>query len=193
MFFRKKDRVYFVCFILIIFLGISVGINYQKIAGDNTLKIAKNCFEFGFYDYLCGSSYLKIFFSLLISFFKHFVIFSLGKIFLFFTPIIPINLFGITFKMGVVLSYIISIMRTNGFLEIIYMGMLCVIIIGSFMIYSLILLTDGGQKNVKVNMNIKSFFVCAMIIFVVCLFILFLMFLSDALSMKTYGILKTFL
>lgn len=193
MFLEKRDKIILLSIIFIAFLGVSVGINYQKINNNDTLKIAKSCFEFGLYDFIFGKEYIVVFLRLLLSVIKHFIIFTLCKIFYFFIPIIYFNLFCINFKLGVFLSFVISTMKGNGIFEIFFTIIFCLFFSGVFEFYSAFLLSKEDKIFRKSFINLKtiSLFIFALLlaVFIGC----FILIVSDMIGLRLHGILKTFL
>ncbi len=196
MFLIKKDKIIYIILFFISAVGIATGINYQKTVSNETIRILKKSFEFGLYNFLFAESFIKIFFSALYSFFKHFIVFSIGALWWGTYPLIPFNLFGICFKMGIVLSYVISILKTNGIFEIFTL----LIIVFFIIIISIIFCKKITDKRLKISrykkfdyMDIKFILSGFIGIFIASIVLIFFYFLSKNSGLKLYGLFTTFL
>ena len=196
MFLIKKDRAIYIVLFVISAIGIATGINYQKTVSNETIKILKKSFEFGMYDFLLGEEFFKIFFSVVLSVCKHFIVFSLGALWWGTYPLIPLNLFGIGFKMGIVLSFVISLLKFNGILEIVSLSIIVFFIILCAVIYC----KNVTEKRIKWNRykkidltDIRFITISAIGAILLSLILILLFFLSKNSGMKLYGLFATFL
>ena len=196
MFSIKKDKIIYIVLFVISVIGIATGINYQKTVSNETIKLFKKSFEFGLYNFFFGESFFLIFFSLFFSLVKHFVVFSLAAFWWWTYPLIPLNLFGIGFKMGIVMSFVISILKINGLLEIIAL----LIIVFFIMFVAIIFCKNITDKRIKLNRynkidytDIRFILISGICVLVLTLILIFLFFLSKYSGLKLYGLFTTFL
>ena len=196
MFLIKKDKAIYTILFLISVIGIATGMNYQKTISVETIKTLKKSFEFGLYNFFLGTDFLKIYFSMIFSLFKHFIIFSLGMFWWGIYPIVLLNLFGIGFKMGIVLSFVISLLKFNGIMEII-----SVFIIVFFIVFCAVIYCKNITDN-RINMsrykkidykNIKFIVLSASGVVILSFILNFLFFISKNSGLKLYGLFTTFL
>ncbi len=196
MFKNQKEKIVFIILLFVSVVGVSSGINYQHSLGNDTLSVAKKTFEFGMYYFFAGEKFIKIFLSVVFSFIRHFLIFSVGGILWITYPFIPINLFCVGFKMGVAVSFVVSILKINGFASIIFLCIYAFFIIFASTYYCFILsvkkMNSFKQKGIT-TMDLKfftrAFLFNALLSFGLGIFLL----LFKNLNLGLFGIFKTFL
>ena len=196
MFKSQKEKIIFIILLFLSVIGVSTGINYQHFLANDTLNVAKKTFEFGMYYFFAGEKFIKIFLSVEFSFVKHFLIFSVGGIWWITYPFIPINLFCVGFKMGVAVSFIVSVLKIKGLASIIFLCLYTFFIIFVCTYYCFILTVKKrnsfklkGITNIDLGFFTKAFLLNVLLSFGLGVFLL----LFKILNLGLYGIFKTFL
>lgn len=189
----KKDKIVFVCFLFISLIGLSTGINYQKQLTNTSVEIIKKSFEFGLFGFFYGEKLFKIFVNIIISCLKHFFVFFVSGLSWFFYPVIPLNLFGICFKLGIVLSYITSILKIKGFFEISVLIFLLFFIIVLFSFLCTQITIQKIKNSIqKINYIDKEFTYKNVLLLVLMIIgIIFIYFLGINIKFSLYGLFKT--
>lgn len=196
MFLLKKDKLLYSVLFFVSLIGIATGINYQKTISVETIKSLKNSFEFGLYNFFFSKSFIEIGFSAFCSLFKHYVIFLIGGFNWATFTLIPLNLFGLGFKMGVVLSLVAAILKGNGIFEILFLLFFIFFIVFSVVIFCKNLI----EKRIKINRfrkidysDIRLILISFFAFLTVFIILIFLLYFSKFINLKLYGIFTTFL
>ncbi len=115
----RNKQLYILIFI--VFLGFFTGINYQQAIDEKTALIAKKSMEFGLLQLFEGKGVVTILLFLLLSTCKHFFLFLLGSINRVLVILIPVNLFAVSFKCGLILSFIYEKINFNGIIVVVFL------------------------------------------------------------------------
>lgn len=194
--YRYIEKIKICFFLLIALVGFFTGINYYKIVHINDVSSIKNCFEFGIYPLLDGNTNSKIFIAVILSSVKHYTVFVLGMFnwMMFFVGLI--NLFGLSFKLGVSFKCAFSLVGMKGFISIFLLAIfvIFIILISVLFLYFILNKKIYRVKGYRINYDdiefIKKSFVI-LITFVIVIFV-YLIMLKYAKS-RLYGLLKTIL
>ena len=196
MFFAKKDKIIYIILTVLILIGISTGMNYQKNFDSKLIDSMKKTFEFGLFNFFGGDGFYQICFFMLLSFFKHFLVLSSGAISWITYPVMLLNLFGVGFKFGTVFYFLFSVLGLSGFVEIIIISVILIYIIFLFILYSK-RLTDLRLKISllkKIRYEDYRFLIISFFQGIFSMLVLFVLYvLLKNTSLKLYGLFKTFL
>lgn len=187
-------KVIVCCLVFVAAIGFAAGMNFS--VNFDVYENAKRCFSFGVYEFFQGKDFYKIFFSSIISTIKFYIIHICG-IFSWWTfPIMPINLFCISFKIGVTSSFVLNILGFSNMVESVYF----VLIICIFLIYALLFSVSVLERKIY-HLRIKKFdisdfeylkktLLCAFLFIAIinCLYTV-----SSGLGLKLFGFFNTFL
>ncbi len=97
----KKYVRLFAVLALVAVTGFATGINYKQMAGNTIFSVGKGCFEFGLLYLFAGKTLKKCIFGALVSSFESFAVMCAGALSWLTFLLMPLELFGISFKMGV--------------------------------------------------------------------------------------------
>ncbi len=161
----RKNKSVFI-FILISAVAFFVGINYQYLIESKIFSVAKGCMEFGMLQLFCGQRLVNIFKALVLSLFKHFILFFVGSLHWFLFPISLLNLFCLCFKCGLSFSYCCSVLGIKGIFQCLILLLACFTII-AWSVYFVKLVFEQRRSDGACLKN--TFKRCALIS--VCLFI----------------------
>ena len=193
---KNLEKIKIAILFLIAFIGFATGINYYKIVHIDNVSMLKGCFEFGLYPFFDGNANSKIFISLILSTIKHYVVFVLGTFNWIFVIVGILNLFGLSFKLGVSVKCCFSLLGAKGIFSNILLTIfvLFIVVVSILFLYFVINSRISCYKNYRINYNdilfVKKTFLFA-IVFVIIVF-LFLLMLKYANS-RLFGLLKTIL
>ena len=195
MFSVKKDKIIFICLLFVSLIGIATGINYQKQLNDTTITVIKKSFEFGLYEIFYGEQFLKIFIDVFVSVLKHFIVFFIGGISWFSYSVIPLNLFGIGFKLGIVLSYVTSMLKLKGVFEFFVLIIILFLIIVIFNFFCMQITMHKINNSIKKNNYFdKEFIYKTFVIFgIMIISIIVIYFLVINIKLNLFGLFKTIL
>lgn len=193
---KHIEKIKLCVLLFVAFIGFATGINYYKIVRIDDISSIKNCFEFGLYSLFDGNTNSKIFISLILSSIKHYIIFLLGMFNWLVFAVGILNLFGLSFKLGVCVKCAFSLIGIKGFISnfSLVLTVLFIIFVSVIFIYFVLNVRIYRLKSVWLNyMDIefikKSFLF--LIMFVIIIFLVLLLFkYTDS---KLYGLLKTIL
>ena len=114
---RNEHKLFFIAFVFIGAVGFSTGIHYQRIIDLNTLSVAKGCFEWGILALMNGEKIGKCLIESIISVLKHFFIMAVGVLNWLTFLLVPLEIFCISFKTGICMSFFIKNMMTVSIFE----------------------------------------------------------------------------
>ena len=125
---KYKENLKLIFMLLLVSIGYSTGLHYQKIIGLNVLTVAKGCFEFGLLSLMLGKTISSSVAELLVSSLKHYFVMGLSSLNKMLFPFLYINLFGIGFKMGVCTSTVTFSLGINGVFSAFYIILFSLIV-----------------------------------------------------------------
>lgn len=177
-------------------IGFASGLHYARAVGVEQIINIKGCFEFGLWALLSGSSFGSCFGRLALSCLKNFGMLFLGCLSWGTFLLVPVSLFGISFKMGVCFSFASGILRWQGILEILFLMVLSLLVMAAAVLFSTVILNRClYHSRVKhIDMTDKNFFLgslAALGIFFVCIAVLLA--LCCFTNNHLYGFFNTFL
>ncbi len=194
--FKYRDRIIIFVFLLLGAIGFATGVNFIKNSKDISVYYIKDCFEFGIFPLMEGKQIQSIIISIITSSIKHYLIFLMGSLSWFLFPLVPVNMFCVSFKMGVVLTYVISLLGIKGFFSNSAMLVFCLFVIFSalcFCYFIFVFRLERVNKS-RINKNDlllfkKTLLFFLIFIFLISLFLLMLKFTNSLIS----GLLNSFL
>ncbi len=193
---KHIEKIKFCALLLVAFIGFATGINYYKIVRIDDISSIKNCFEFGLYPLFDGNTNSKLFMSLILSSIKHYIVFIIGMFNWLFFIVGILNLFGLSFKLGVSVKCAFSLIGIKGIVSnfLLVLMALFIILVCVLLFYIVLNIRIYRLKGVRINYTdiefIKKSFI-SLIIFVIVIF-LFLLMLKYTNS-RLYGLLNTIL
>ncbi|MBR2861545.1 MAG: hypothetical protein IKB86_06880 [Clostridia bacterium] len=125
---KNRENLKLIFMLVLVSIGYSTGIHYQKIIGLNVLSVAKGCFEFGLLSLLLGKPFSNTVLELLGSSIKHFFVLGLSSLSKVLFPFLFVNLFGLGFKLGVCTGTVISAFGLKELLPNLFIVLFSVII-----------------------------------------------------------------
>ena len=194
--FKYRDRIIVVIFLLLGAIGFATGVNFIKNSKDISVYFIKDCFEFGIFPLMEDKQIQSIIISIITSSIKHYLIFLTGSCSWALFPLVPVNMFCISFKMGVILTYVVSLLGIKGFFSNGAMLVFCLFVIFSAicLCYFISVFRFERVNKSRINKNDILFFKKTLLFFLIfivllSLFVLMLKFTNSLIS----GLLNSFL
>lgn len=191
---KNIEKIKLCIFFLISAVGFTSGINFMF--NLNGIDSIKKCFEFGMYEFFQGQNYYIVFMTLLFSVLKHYIFMFICHIFWISFPFVPLNLFGLSFKMGVVASSVIKTLGFQGFFECVFVILIVIAVLFSASIFSYFLFNRRlyHSRYNKIDYTDIIFLKKSLIYaFVFCFFITIIYLFSNVFELNLHGFINTFL
>ncbi len=143
------------------FLGFFTGLQYQLIIGNETLKVATGCFEFGLLNLLGGDGLFEILAFGLLDTLVNSGIFLVGCLGWWAFPATVFNQFGLNFKMGVCVSFLSTTLGFSGIVSIIVVAVIafCCLIGSTLITYGVLNRAIYHTRYKKTDITDKNFII----------------------------------